>query len=335
MSVKFRDYYEVLGVSREATEKEIKTAYRKLARKHHPDLHPGEEKAKAEEKFKQINEAYEVLSDSEKRKKYDRLGERWQSGEDFHYEQQPGFEGVRFYSGGTGQSGFSDFFETLFGGGMKGAFSGFDQRDFGGRPRRGSDVEAEIELSLEEAYHGVEKTLQLNTKEICAGCGGSGIRGQGICALCAGTGEQAQPKTLSVKIPAGTREGARIRLRGQGGSGSGGVRGDLYLKVRLRPHPVFTVKGDDLEAELTVYPWQAVLGEKVEAPTLDGQVTVTVPAGTHSGRRLRLRGRGLPLKEGTRGDLYLKVMIDVPRNASPDELELYRQLAGLRSGQGV
>ncbi len=333
MSVKFQDYYKVLGVSREATEKEIKAAYRKLARKHHPDLHPGEAKAAAEEKFKQINEAYEVLSDPEKRKKYDRLGERWQMGDDFYYEQQPGFDGVRFYKT-TGESGFSDFFEALFGS-MRSGFGGFQQRDFGGAPEHGTDVEAEVELSLEEAFHGVEKTLQLNAREVCAGCGGSGLRGQGICALCAGTGERVSPKTLSVKIPAGTREGARIRLRGQGGAGAGGTRGDLYLKVRLRPHPVFAIKGDDLEAELTIYPWQAVLGDKVEATTLDGQVTVTVPPGTHTGRRLRLRGRGLPRKEGGRGDLYLKILIDVPHGASPKELELYRSLAGLRSGQGV
>jgi len=328
MGIKFRDYYEVLGVSREATEKEIKAAYRKLARKHHPDLHPGEGKAAAEEKFKQINEAHEVLSDAEKRKKYDRLGERWQTGDNFQYEQQPGFEGVRFHSG-SGQSGFSDFFETLFGGGMRGGGG------FGGAPKSGTDVEAEIELNLEEAFHGVEKALQLTTRETCAACGGSGLRGQGICALCAGTGERSAPKTLSVKIPAGTREGARIRLRGQGGTGTGGTRGDLHLIVRLRPHATFTVKGDDLEANLLVYPWQAVLGDKAEASTLDGQITVTLPPGTNTGKRLRLRGRGLPQKEGGRGDLYLKVVIDVPRNISPEESEIYQKLAKLRTGQGV
>ncbi len=325
MSVKFRDYYEVLGVSRDATEKEIKSSYRKLARKHHPDLHPGEENV-ASEKFKQVNEAYEVLSDPEKRQKYDRLGERWQDGEELNYESRP--EGVRFHSA-TGQSGFSDFFETIFGG-MGG---GFGSRPFRETPQRGADIEAELELTLEEAYRGGEKALNLNVRGACSHCGGSGLKGQNFCPACAGTGEQVGQKTITVKIPPGTREGTRIRLRGQGGEGSQkGRKGDLYLRVRLLPHPVFTVKGDNLESELTVYPWQAALGAKMDATTLDGHVTVTVPPGTNSGRRLRLRGRGLPAKNETRGDHYLKILIDNPRDMSPDEKELYSKLAELRKG---
>jgi curved DNA-binding protein len=325
MSIKFRDYYEVLGVKKNATEKEIKSAYRKLARKHHPDLHPGDEK-EAGEKFKQVNEAYEVLSDPEKREKYDRLGERWQDGDNFQYD--PGPEGVR-YTAGTGQSGFSDFFEAIFGG--RGADAGaFRSRPFRDVPERGADIEAVLELTLEEAYRGGEKSLQMSVRDTCTLCGGSGVKDRGFCPACAGTGEQPAYKTLTVKIPPGSREGTRIRLRGQGGDGPRGQKGDLYLKVSLLPHSVFTVKGDDLESELKILPWQAVLGAKVEAHTLDGHVTVTVPSGTHSGRRLRLRGKGLPAKKGVRGDHYLKILIDIQSDMSSEETELYRQMSMLR-----
>ncbi|MBS4023598.1 MAG: J domain-containing protein [Dethiobacter sp.] len=328
MGIKFQDYYEVLGLKRDATQKEIKSAYRRLARKHHPDLHPGSEKTAAEEKFKRINEAYEVLNDPDKREKYDRLGENWQAGEDFHH--QPTAEGAQYYTN-TGQSGFSDFFETLFGG-ARGDFSSFRGRQYRETPQRGSDIEAELELTLEEAYRGGTKSLQLNVRDICAGCGGSGLKGQGFCAACAGTGEQPAHKTLSVKIPPGTREGTRIRLRGQGGDSPGGQKGDLYLRVRLLPHPFFAIKDGDLESELTVSPWQAVLGDKVDAATIDGKATITVPPGTRSGRRLRLRGRGLVAKDGSRGDHYLKISIDIPQDTRPEEKELYQKLSELRKG---
>lgn len=330
MGVKFQDYYEVLGVKRDATEKEIKTAYRKLARKHHPDLHPGDEKAAAEEKFKQINEAYEVLSDPEKRAKYDRLGANWQAGEDFR--PRPDMDGMHFYSAGGSDSGFSDFFETLFGGFRPGfdAFGG--ERVYRHAPARGNDVEAELPLTLEEAFCGGEKTIQLNVPELCSHCGGSGISGKSFCPACAGAGQTHAPRTLTVKIPPGTRDGTKIRLRGQG-DGSAGRKGDLLLKVTLLPHHTFTTQGDDLLADLPVAPWQAVLGDKISAPTLDGTVTVTVPPGTHTGKRLRLRGKGLPLKGGGRGDQYLRVVIDIPGKLNDGEIELYRRLAEAARGE--
>lgn len=356
MSVTYQDYYEILGVGRNATEKELKTAYRKLARKWHPDLHKENEKEAAEEKFKQINEAYEVLSDPEKRAKYDRLGSYWQDGQDFR--PPPDMEGFQFYTTtGTGADGFSDFFEMLFGSGaafrqngqagQSGTFgqSGFtrpfEQAGFTGQTRRatrrrgpvrGQDVESELEITLEEAYQGAEKSLQLSTREACPECGGTGIGHNTVCTRCSGAGIITGNKALVVKIPAGVHDGSRIRLKGQGGEGrNGGARGDLYLVMRLLAHPVFKVQGDDLETEVIVRPEQAVLGDQVTVPTLDGQVSVRVPAGTRSGKRLRLREKGLP-RLGGRGDQYVRIKIDIPEHLTAEEEEIYRQLAALRKG---
>jgi curved DNA-binding protein len=330
MGVKFQDYYEVLGLKRNATEKEIKAAYRKLARKYHPDLHSAEEKTMAEEKFKKINEAHEVLSDPEKRAKYDRLGENWQAGQDFR--PHPDTDGTHFYSSTGADSGFSDFFETVFGGFRPGfdAFGG--QRTARSGPRRGQDVEAELALTLEEAFRGGEKTIGLNTRDYCEHCGGSGVSGDRYCPGCGGTGQKTSPKTLTVKIPPGTRDGTKIRLRGQGGGSPGGQSGDLYLKVTLLPHPRYTVQEDNLEADLVISPWQAVLGAKVSAVTLDGPVSVSVPPQSRTGKKLRLRGKGLPRKDSIRGDLYLKIIIDIPGQLSPEETELYRQLSQAKTG---
>ncbi len=327
MSVAFRDYYEILGVKRDATEKEIKTAYRKLARKWHPDLHTGKDKEVAEEKIKQVNEAYEVLSDKEKRSKYDRLGTNWRDGQDFR--PPPDTEGFHFYTGtDAGASGFSDFFETLFGGGSR--FGGATRTARRTGPVRGRDIEAELELALEEAYRGGEKSLQLTTRELCQVCGGAGIEGNAFCRMCGGTGETPGVKTLAVKIPPGVRDGSRIRLKGQGGEGlGGGSRGDLYLKVKLLPHSVFKVKGEDLETEVIIRPEQAVLGDQISVPTLDGPVLMKVPPGMRAGKRLRLRGKGLPNPKG-RGDEYVVVKIDIPGHLSAEEEQLYRQLAALR-----
>ena len=295
-----KDYYEVLGVKRGASDDEIKKAYRKLARKFHPDLNPGDKTAEAQ--FKQLQEAYDVLSNAEDRKLYDEYGENWravkagagvpppppQGG------QRPGgfdfndFDFGRFSSGGGG-GGF-DIFEELFGG----------TRGRGGpRQGRGRDVEAELELSLEEAHRGGRRTLQMQNAE----------------------------KTIDVNIPAGVRDGSTVRLAGQGGPGANGSEpGDLYLHIRLRPHPMFTVKGDDLEVELPLAPWEAVLGANVEAPTLDGKVGVKVPAGARSGQRLRLRGQGLNKRSGGRGDEYVRVKIVVPKEVSAEERRLYEEL---------
>ncbi|MGD0153483.1 MAG: DnaJ C-terminal domain-containing protein [Thermacetogeniaceae bacterium] len=357
MAVTFQDYYEILGIKREATEKEIKSAYRKLARKWHPDLHTGKQKTEAEEKFKKINEAYEVLSDPEKRPKYDRLGSNWQNGQDFQPPPDWG-ENVRFHSSSApnghppgggfqeGAGGFSDFFETLFGGGFaqggqattgagttrSGAHRAPSGRGRAREPQRGQDVETEIALPLEEAYHGVSKTIQLSTGAVCAECGGTGAKNRGFCSRCGGTGQVPETKTLEVKIPAGILDGGRIRLRGQGGEGLNSGRGDLYLKVRLLPHPVYTVKGNDLETELKLFPEQAALGDKVQVPTLDGPVIMTVPPGSHAGTRLRLRGKGLPGKGGERGNEYVRLVIDIPSALSEEEKELYLRLKDLRKG---
>lgn len=327
----YRDYYEILGVDRSAGEKEIKAAYRKLARQHHPDLHTESEKQAAEEKFKEINEAYEVLSDAEKRAKYDRLGANWRNGQE--WQPPPDTEGFHFYTSGDGgygyNTGFSDFFETLFGGArMNGSSARVRRTNI-----RGQDIESELQLTLEEAYRGGEKTIQLTSRELCAACHGTGYRDEGICRYCGGTGSTAGRKTLEVKIPPGIQDGTRIRLKGQGGEGlAGGERGDLYLKINLLPHRRFTLKGEDLESEVTVTPDQAVLGDKITADTLDGPVTVTIPPLMRHGKKLRLRGKGWPKKDGSRGDQYVKVILDLPDSLSEAEKELYKQLADLRKG---
>src|ERR1043165_989766 len=323
-----KDYYEVLGVKRGASDDEIKKAYRKLARKFHPDLNPGDKTAEAQ--FKQLQEAYDVLSNAEDRKLYDEYGENWravkagagvpppppQAG------QRPGgfdfndFDFGRFSSGGGG-GGF-DIFEELFGG----------ARGRGGpRQGRGRDVEAELELSLEEAHRGGRRTLQMQSAETCSTCNGTGVKDGKVCQTCGGVGEVLKPKTIEVNIPAAVRDGSTIRLAGQGGTGSNGSEsGDLYLHIRLRPHPVFTVKGDDLEVELPLAPWEAVLGANVEAPTLDGKVGVKVPAGARSGQRLRPRGQGLNKRSGGRGDEYVRVKIVVPKEVNAEERRLYEEL---------
>lgn len=328
MKVKYQDYYQILGVNRNATEKEIKTAYRKLARKYHPDLFAGKEKKEAEEKFKQINEANEVLSDPEKRAKYDRLGTDWQAGQDF--QPSSDMEGIRFYTTDdiNLESGFSEFFESLFGGDFPFRRATATTRRHK-RTTRGQDIESEINLTLEEAYRGTEKSLQISSQEICDVCGGTGRIRRSFCSRCGGTGTILATKTLKVKIPPGVLEDSRIRLKGQGGEGSSdGVRGDLYLKVHFLPHPVFKVKGSDLETEIVLLPEQAVFGSKVTAPTLDGDVVMTVPPETHTGSKLRLKGKGLPRKEGGRGDEYVRIVIDIPRHLTSKEKKLYQQLAG-------
>ncbi len=334
MATNFKDYYNILGIERTATDKEIKAAYRKLARKYHPDLQTGKDKHAAEEKFKEINEANEVLSDPEKRAKYDHLGANWRDGQE--WQPSPDMDGFHYYTRGAGgaeaydSGGFSDFFETLFGGARTARYASSPRQT---RTVRGQDTESELSLTLEEAYRGGEKTLQLSSRDICSDCLGTGHTSAGLCSYCAGTGAKTTEKTLAVKIPAGVQEDSKIRLRGQGGQGlNGGASGDLYLKIKFLPHPDFTINGSDLENFTTITPEQAVLGDKISVPTLEGAILLTIPAKAHNGQKLRLRQKGWPKKDGSRGDFYVKIFIDIPYNLSEEENELYRKLAQIRKG---
>jgi curved DNA-binding protein len=296
MAVAFRDYYEVLGVPRGASEDEIRAAYRRLARRHHPDINKDEG---AEDRFKEISEAYEVLRDPEKRERYDRLGPNWKAGQDV--SGAPGFDGfedvrVEFGGGGFGGADFSDFFEGLFGS----RAGGRRARGFEGFSGRGSDLEAVLELTLEDAFAGGKRRFAL-----------------------------ADGREYEVNIPRGVRDGQRIRLGGEGGQGpGGGPPGDLYLRVRLKPHPRFRLNDRDLEVDLPVAPWEAALGATVDVPTLQGRARVKVPAHSSCGRRLRLRGEGMPSgADGNAGDLYAAVKIVVPKRLTREEREAFERLA--------
>ncbi len=287
--MEYKDYYAILGVPRTASEDEIKRAYRKLARKYHPDVNkdPG-----AEEKFKEIGEAYAVLSDPEKRKVYDRYGAT---------QAPPPPPAGGWHVEGNPQD-FSDFFQTLFGGGLGDLFGGGTRRTARG-PRRGRDYEAEIAIPLDVAYRGGEQTLQIGDERI------------------------------SVSIPKGVRPGQRIRLPGKGGPGK--PPGDLYLTVRLVPGPTFRLEGDDVYTTIDVPAPLALVGGKVRVPTLDGFVELTIPPRTQAGRKLRLRGKGWPKRGGGRGDQYAEVRVVVPEHPTPEEERLYRELAELLRKRGV
>jgi curved DNA-binding protein len=310
--MEYKDYYKILGVDRNAEEKEIKKAYRKLARQYHPDVNP-DDKA-AEERFKDINEAHEVLSDPEKRRKYDQLGSNWQQwqrrGGDaggFDWSQwtsgaQPG-GGVRVEYRDLGDlgdlfgsRGFSDFFQNIFGG------MGAPQTS----PRRGQDYTQPVEITLEEAFQGTTRMLQKDGRR------------------------------LEVKIPPGVRTGSKVRVAGEGSSGvAGGTSGDLYLEVTVLPHPVFERQGDDLNCEILVSLYTAVLGGEVKVPTLEGDVLLNIPPETQGGRTFRLRGKGMPNLRNPkkRGDLYARLKVQVPQKLSKREKELFRELASLRQNQ--
>lgn len=294
MAVKFQDYYEILGVPRTATEAEIKKAHRKLARKYHPDLNKG-----GEEKFKKVQEAYDVLGDSDKRQKYDELGANWKNGAEFtpppnwdgNFDLNEMFSrgGGRGHSGpqpgGGGGGGFSDFFESLFGG-----------RGGAGFGKSAAEAEAELSLPIDEVHRGASRRLNVrigNTQ-----------------------------KSIEVRIPPGARDDSRIRVPGGGLNG-----GDLFVRLKLEHHPLFTVKGDDTETDVAIAPWEAALGTSIEVPTLDGKAEIRIPAGIPSGQKLRLKGQGLTIRGGGRGDHFVKLKIVVPKSLTAEEKRLFEELA--------
>ena len=341
MPVKFKDYYAVLGVTRDATDEEIRQAFRKLARQYHPDVNPGDKNA--EERFKEINEANEVLSDADKRRKYDQLGANWKNGADF--TPPPGWDSARVYytdvrdifgtGGDSGYRGeedagggvFSDFFEMLFGGGPQ-----TQSRSRSGK--KGRDTEIEIQLTLEEAHKGGRQKIKLQHKaRTCPACRGAGSFGANTCPACQGAGRVTVDKSFDVNIPVGARNGTVIKAKGRGQSGAnGGQAGDLLIKIRLQPHPVFTVSGDDLSAEIPLTPWEAVLGARIEVPTIEGnRAEIKIQPGAQGGQKMRLRGYGLTKRGGGRGDYYISLKIVVPKNPSDKEKELYQRLSEISS----
>ena len=336
MAVQFKDYYQVLGVPRTASDDEIKKAFRKLARQYHPDV--AKNKKEAEEKFKDVNEAYEVLGDPAKRKKYDELGPNWKQGADFR--PPPGWEGFQGFGGGGGRgtrqhydfrfggTGFSDFFEQLFGSAGRRAGGVAPDEDGYEYVERGRDIEGDIMVTLNEAVNGSVRSVSLQRAAPCEHCGGTGMRAKHVCNVCGGTGQVQKTETYQVRIPAGVREGQRLRIAGRGEAGTGGAApGDLFLRVRLAKHPDFEMEGENLVSEVAVAPWEAVLGAQVPVPTLDGSIDIKIPAGTQNGQRLRIRSRGLPIKGGGRGELFVKVTVRVPSQVNERERVLWEQLA--------
>jgi curved DNA-binding protein len=317
MPVQYKDYYEILGVPRGASADELKKAFRRLAREFHPDV--AKDKKRAEEKFKEVNEAYEVLGDPAKRKKYDELGANWKSGAEFRPPPDwgnfsggqaargrgMGSEEFEFRFGGTG---FSDFFEQLFGSTGRGraGFSrtpGFAEEE---TAERGRDIEGDILVTLEEAMHGSVRTVNVRRP----------------------VGRSVKTETCQVKIPPGVAEGQKLRLAGRGSPGEGGgAAGDLYLRVRLAKHPDFEVADHNLIHEAELAPWEAVLGAEISVPAPDGRVNIKIPPGTQSGQKLRVRGRGLPARNGPRGDLFVVIHVAVPAKISDAEKKLWEQLA--------
>ena len=337
MSLQYKDYYAMLSVPRSAGDADIKKAFRKLAREYHPDV--AKDKKKAEEKFKEINEAYEVLGDAKKRKRYDELGANWKSGSEFNpppgwdgfnggrsrAQSGPGKTDFEFQFGGTG---FSDFFEQMFGArhaagtGRTGRVAEDDLSE------RGRDVEGDLMVTLEEAMQGSQRAVNVQHAVVCDDCSGTGRRGQRVCPTCNGEGRVIKSHTYQVKIPSGVAEGQRLRIAGRGEAGAhGGSAGDLILRVRLARHPDFEVEEHNLIYEAALAPWEAVLGANISVPTLDGRVNIKIPPGTQNGQKLRVRGRGLPSRTAGSGDLLVVARVEVPGQVTEAERALWEKLA--------
>jgi DnaJ-class molecular chaperone len=337
-----KDYYNILGVPRNTADKDIKAAYRKLARKYHPDVNPGDKAAEA--RFKEINEAYEVLSDVDKRKKYDQYGSDFDNAEAYaraqqQARQQYGQYGRRGGAGGGGGEPFATYeasdmgdlnevFENLFKG-----FGATGARTGGRRAaRRGQDLEHQVELTLEEAFNGTKRVLELKSEQPCPVCQGTGRIKNGACPQCGGAGRIIRPRRLEVKIPAGVKDGSKVRVAGEGNPGMGGANGDLYLIVKVALHPMFKREGDDLMVDLPVSLTTAVLGGEVQVPTLKGsKLAMRIPAETQNGRVFKLARQGMPkLNDSNRGDMLARVAVVLPIKLSETERNLFEQLKASR-----
>lgn len=324
-----KGYYDILGIKKDASEKEIKQAYRRLARKYHPDVNSGDRSAEA--KFKEVNEAYEVLSDKGKRQKYNRYGDKWQHADQFAQAERQQTQYRDFAPGGGAyhfsgnMSDIDSIFEEMFGARTR----TFHRR---AQPRRGQDLESPIEVTLEEAYRGTNRTISLQVEEPCAACRGSGRIQNLSCSACQGSGAMPRIKRLEVKIPLGVNNGSRVRIAGKGQPGyGGGASGDLYLRISVKPHPDLERHGYNLHVNIPVPLAVAVLGGEVQVPTPKGKLALKIPTETQNGRVFRLVGQGMPhLGKSTRGDLLAKVNVVLPTKLSEKEKELFRQLSELR-----
>lgn len=331
-----KDYYAILGINRNASDKDIKQAYRKLARKHHPDVNPGDKSAG--EKFKEINAAFEVLSNPEKRKKYDQFGENWQHADQFN-QSSGGFnappEGFHWQSNTGGFGGFD--FNDLSGMGnediLESILGGFGKRSTSRRPRQGQDIEYPLEITLEEAFSGTSRIIQIEEEIPCPTCKGSGKIANAICGTCRGVGRVRTPRRLEVKIPAGVDNGSRVRIAGKGGAGrNGGSPGDLYLLVSVAKHYLFERQGDNLITEVPVPFLTAILGGEVEVPTPKGKLSLKIPPESQNGQIFRLAKQGMPhLNNAARGDLLAKLKVVLPRNISERERKIFEELKSLGS----
>lgn len=312
MAAKFRDYYEVLNVPRTASDEEIKKAYFRLAREHHPDLHAEKDKDLHTKRMQEVNEAYAVLSSKENRAKYDQFGQDWKEGPpppDRQRDAEPSYEQT--------QEGFSDFFRHMF---RKEQAQRENEEFFSSE----LDIEAVLDLSLKEAINGVERSFVLLTTGLCQNCHGTGRKNGVFCPVCGGVGEVRRQREVRTKIPAGLTEGGRIRLKGQGNEGAHS-RGDLYLRIHLLPDPNFKVDGKNLETTLRIMPWAAALGAEIPVQTLEDSLRMRIPKRTHAGTRLRLAGKGLG-KPGDRGDLFVRIEIDIPDVLTARSENLWKEL---------
>jgi DnaJ-class molecular chaperone len=332
-----KDYYNLLGIPKNAPDKDVKAAYRRLARKYHPDVNPGDKVAEA--RYKEINEAFEVISDVQKRKRYDQYGSDFENAEAFARARQQSQQQSGSYSRGARGSPFAtdeaqdmgdlnEVFESLFRG-----MGGGGARTGGRRvPRRGQDLEHQIEMSLEEAYNGTKRVLELKSEQTCPACQGMGRVKNVVCQVCRGAGRVIKPRRLEVKIPPGVKEGSKVRVAGEGDPGTGGISGDLYLVIKIAPHTLFKREGDDLAVDVPVSLTAAVLGSEVQVPTLKGsKLALKIPPETQNGKVFKLAGQGMPrLNDTKRGDMLAKVSIVLPTNLNDSERGLFEQLRSMR-----